>query len=241
MKLLTTSPALAKGFSTVEVAPTEGVMTLQGAINKSALLLLILAVSAAGATQLSVSVLLAPVLIALVLSLVTTFRPNLAPKTSIPYAVCQGAVVGLISKIYAEQYGGGLIVFAVGVTVAIVAALLAVYRTGLIPVTKNYYLGVAAATFGVGLYYLAAIIFGAFGIQVPLVASTSNWGIGFSVLVVLIAAAKLVIDFDFIEKGAERGLPSYMEWFAAFGLLVTLVWLYLDILRLLAKLQSRRD
>ncbi len=107
--------------------------------------------------------------------------------------------------------------------------------------TENFKLGIFAATGGIALLYLASFVLGFFGMSVPLIHSSGTWGILFSLFVVVIAALNLVLDFDFIETGVERGAPKYMEWYGAFGLLVTLVWLYLEILRLLAKLQSRRD
>ena len=124
-------------------------------------------------------------------------------------------------------------------TFGTLAALLLAYRSGLIKATENFKLGVFAATGGIGLVNLASFVLGIFGISIPLVHSSGMFGILFSVFVVVIAALNLVLDFDFIEEGAERGAPKYMEWYGAFGLLVTLVWLYLEILRLLAKLQSR--
>ena len=118
-------------------------------------------------------------------------------------------------------------------------ALLTAYQMRLIRATENFKLGVAAATGGIFLVYLATWILGFFGIQIPWIHESGMVGIGFSVFVVVIAALNLVMDFDFIEQGCRHGAPKYMEWFAAFGLLVTLVWLYLEILRLLAKLGRR--
>ena len=125
-------------------------------------------------------------------------------------------------------------------TFGTLGALLLAYRSGLIRATENFKLGVFAATGGIAVVYLLSFVFGLFGIGMPLIHSTGTFGILFSLFVVVIAALNLVLDFDFIEEGAERGAPKYMEWYGAFGLLVTLVWLYLEILRLLAKLQSRR-
>ncbi len=118
-------------------------------------------------------------------------------------------------------------------------ALLFAYRTGLIRATENFKLGVVAATGGIALVYLASIVLAFFDVRVPFIHESGLIGIGFSLFVVVIAALNLVLDFDFIETGVEQGAPKYMEWYGAFGLLVTLVWLYLEILRLLSKLQSR--
>jgi len=125
-------------------------------------------------------------------------------------------------------------------TFGTLAALLFAYKTGLIVASARFKSGVIAATGGIMLLYLASMVLGFFHVQVPFIYGSSLFGIGFSIVVVIIAALNLVIDFDFISQGAEAGAPKYMEWYCAFGLLVTLVWLYLEILRLLAKLNRRR-
>ena len=135
----------------------------------------------------------------------------------------------------------GIVSQAVFLTFGTLGALLMAYRSGLVKATENFKLGVVAATGGIALLYLLSFVLGFFGMSVPLIHSSGTLGILFSVFVVVIAALNLVLDFDFIETGVERGAPKYMEWYGAFGLLVTLVWLYLEILRLLAKLQSRRN
>jgi uncharacterized YccA/Bax inhibitor family protein len=133
----------------------------------------------------------------------------------------------------------GIAFQAITLTFGTLFALLAVYKSGLINVTENFKLGVAAATGGIFLVYLASFVMGFFGVSMPYIHGSGLMGIGFSVFVIIIAALNLVLDFDFIEEGAKRGAPRYMEWYAAFGLLVTLVWLYIEILRLLSKLRSR--
>ena len=135
----------------------------------------------------------------------------------------------------------GIVIQAVGLTFCTMFSLLGAYKSGLIKVTENFKLGVFAATGAIGIFYFFSIILGFFGINLPLIHSNGIFGIGFSVFVVVIAALNLVMDFDFIESGEAMGAPKYMEWYSAFGLMVTLVWLYIEILRLLAKLQSRRD
>lgn len=120
--------------------------------------------------------------------------------------------------------------------------MLIAYRTGFIKATENFKLGVAAATGGIMLVYLVTFLLGIFGIgQLGFIHGSGLLGIGFSLFVVVIAALNLVLDFDFIESGSARGAPKYMEWYAAFGLMVTLIWLYIEILRLLAKLAANRD
>jgi len=159
---------------------------------------------------------------------------------SVPiYALSQGLVLGAISRMFELQYPG-IAVQAIFLTFGTLGALLLAYKSGLIKVTENFKLGVVAATGGVAIVYLINFIMGIFGSGIGLIHSSSNFGILFSLVVVGIAALNLVLDFDFIEEGAEMGAPKYMEWYGAFGLLVTLIWLYLELLRLLAKLQDRR-
>jgi uncharacterized YccA/Bax inhibitor family protein len=133
----------------------------------------------------------------------------------------------------------GIVSQAVFLTFGTLGALLMAYRSGIVKATENFKLGVVAATGGIALLYVLSFILGFFGVSVPLIHSSGTFGILFSVFVVVIAALNLVLDFDFIEKGVEHGAPKHMEWYGAFGLLITLVWLYLEILHLLAKLQSR--
>ena len=147
-----------------------------------------------------------------------------------------GALSGFIDTIYP-----GIAIQAVLLTCGTFLCLLLAYRSGLIKATENFKLGIVAATGAIGLIYLASFVLGFFGIQIPYIHGNGIIGILFSVLVVVIASLNLVLDFDFIEQGAERGAPKYMEWYASYGLLVTLVWLYIEILKLLMKLASRRD
>ena len=146
----------------------------------------------------------------------------------------------MISYYFNSLYDG-IAITAISYTLCILFGLLSIYRLGIIKPTENFKLGVVAATGGLFFVYLLSWILGFFNIAVPIISSNSNMGILFSVGVVVIAALNLVLDFDFIEEASEKGAPSYMEWYGAFGLLVTLIWLYLEILRLLAKLYSRRD
>jgi uncharacterized YccA/Bax inhibitor family protein len=155
------------------------------------------------------------------------------------YALLEGLFLGGISAVLNAQMPG-IVIQAVGLTFGTLACLLVAYRTGIIKAAENFKLGVVAATGGICLLYMVSIVMGFFGGSIPMIHSSSPMGIGFSLFVVVIAALNLVLDFDFIEQGAEHGAPKYMEWYAAFGLMVTLVWLYLEILRLLAKLNSRR-
>ena len=221
------------------------VMTVQGAVNKTALLLLILVVPALwvwnrveAAPESVGPIILLGVIGWLIAALVTIFKKTWAPITAPIYAALEGLALGGISAFFEMQFPG-IVIQAVGLTFGTLGALLFAYRTGMIRATENFKMGVVAATGGIALVYLVSLVMGFFGTTVPFIHESGPIGIGFSVFVVVIAALNLVLDFDFIEHGAEAGAPKYMEWYASFGLLVTLVWLYLEILRLLAKLQSR--
>ncbi len=176
----------------------------------------------------------------LVFALVTTFKPAWAAVTAPLYAIAEGLVLGGLSA-YFEARFPGIAISAAGCTIDTLAGLLLAYQTGVIRVTDKFRAGVVAATAGIFLFYMAGWILSIFGIQIPYIHQSGLIGIGFSVVVVIVAALNLVLDFDFIERGAAMGAPKHMEWYAAFGLLVTLVWLYLEILRLLSKIMGRRD
>ena len=221
-------------------------MTLGGTVNKTGLSLFILLIAASyiwnrGAADPALPVwIFGSVIGGFIVAIPTTFKKTWAPVPTPVYAALEGVALGGISVIFESQYPG-IVSQAVFLTFGTLAALLLAYRSGLVRATENFKLGIFAATGGIALLYLASFVLGFFGMSVPLIHSSGTWGILFSMFVVVIAALNLVLDFDFIETGVERGAPKYMEWYGAFGLLVTLVWLYLEILRLLAKLQSRRD
>lgn len=174
----------------------------------------------------------------LVVSVITVFKPSVSPFTAPLYAALEGLALGGISRIFEFQFPG-IVLNAVALTFGTLAALLAAYSTGQIRPTENFKLGLVATTGAIALVYLASIILGFFGVQIPLIHQSGLVGIGFSLFVVVIAALNLVLDFDFIETGVRKGAPKFMEWYGGFGLLVTLVWLYIEILRLLSKLRSR--
>jgi uncharacterized YccA/Bax inhibitor family protein len=235
------------------VSRDGGAMTLNGTVNKTGILLLLAVLTAAFAWNQSITVdaaglkTVAPGMIGyvlggaiggLILALITTFKKTWAPVTAPLYALVEGFFLGAISAMYEIRFDG--IVFqAVLLTFGTLFALLMAYRSGLIKATENFKLGVVAATGGIALVYLATIVLGFFNINIPLIHESGIVGIGFSLFVIVIAALNLVLDFDFIESGVEQGAPKYMEWYGAFGLMVTLVWLYLEFLRLLSKLNSR--
>ena len=226
-----------------------GTMTLNGTVNKTGMLLLMTVLTAAFAwsqTRTPTGEVAPGAMIylwggaigGLVLGLVTSFKKEWSPVTAPLYALVEGFFLGSISAIYNAQFQG-IVLQAVMLTFGIMFALLFAYRSGLIKATENFKLGVAAATGGIMLIYLATIVLRLFDINIPYIHESGLIGIGFSLFVVVIASLNLVLDFDFIESGVEAGAPKYMEWFGAFGLMVTLVWLYLELLRLLSKLQSR--
>ena len=173
-----------------------------------------------------------------IVAIVTAFKKEWSPITAPLYAGLEGLFLGGISAVFEMRFEG--IVFnAVCLTFGTLFSLLFAYQSGWIKVTQNFRLGMFAAVGGIAVFYLLSFVLSLFNIQMPLIHSSGLFGIGFSLFVVAIAALTLVLDFDFIENGAAAGAPKYMEWYGAFGLLVSLVWLYVELLRLLAKLQSR--
>jgi uncharacterized YccA/Bax inhibitor family protein len=218
-------------------------MTLAGTVNKTAMLLAMILITAAYTwgrfmeTRDPAAVyglLMVGVIGGLIVALVTVFRPTAAPYTAPAYALLEGLALGGISAILEVRFPG-IVVQAVGLTFGTLFCLLAAYRSGLIKATENFKLGVVAATGGIMLLYVVNFVMGFFGHSIGFIHESGTMGILFSAFVVVIAALNLVLDFDFIESGVEQGAPKYMEWYGAFGLTVTLVWLYLEILRLLAK------
>lgn len=171
------------------------------------------------------------------LALLSFFKPRWAPVTAPLYAVAEGVFLGAISAAFEAQFDG-IVVQAVALTLAVFAMMLVLYATGRIRVTPRFRLGIIAATGGIFIVYLVSMVIGLFGGSVPFIHDSGPIGIGFSVVVVVIAALNLTLDFDFIDRAEQAGAPKHMEWFAALGLVVTLVWLYLEILRLLAKLRN---
>lgn len=244
--VLKESTFLDLGSGTV-VSRDSGAMTLNGTVSKTGILLLLCVITATFAwMQVSTPAGIANAGVyvwggaigGLVLAMVTIFKKEWAPVSAPLYALVEGFFLGAISAMYEARFGG--IVFqAVLLTFGTLFALLFAYRSGLIKATENFKLGVVAATGGIALVYLATIVLGFFGINIPMIHDNGIIGIGFSLFVIVIAALNLVLDFDFIETGVEQGAPKYMEWYGAFGLMVTLVWLYIEFLRLLSKLQSR--
>jgi uncharacterized YccA/Bax inhibitor family protein len=174
-----------------------------------------------------------------VVAMVTIFKKEWSPVTAPIYALLEGLALGGISAAMELRYPG-IAIEAVGLTFGTLFVLLLAYRSGLIPVTQKLRMGIVAATGGIAVFYLMEMVLGIFGIHFAAINGSGLIGIGFSLFVVAIAALNLVLDFDFIESGVQAGAPKYMEWYGAFGIMVTLVWLYIEILRLLSKLNNRR-
>ena len=235
------NPALNKKTFENLTNTSGGVMTLDGAVNKTAISLLLLMCAAYYTYSNGNLSLIWPGFIGgFIVAMITIFKKEWSPITVPVYAVLEGLALGGISSVYAHEYTG-IVQQAIFLTFGIFATLLFAYKTKVIKPTENFKLGVFAATGGIAIVYLASFIMSMFGSGMSIMSpDNSSWmSIGFSLFVVVIASLNLVMDFDFIEEAAESGAPKYMEWYGAFGLLVTLVWLYLEILRLLAKLSGR--
>lgn len=216
-------------------------MTIGGAVNKSFLLLILLGISATLAWIQPMSAgafILIGSIGGFVVAMVTVFKKEWAGTTAPIYAALEGIALGAISVLMNMKYPG-IVLQAVFLTFATLASLLFAYKTGIVKATQNFKLGVFAATGGIAIFYFVSLILTLFKVNVPLIYSASPMGIAFSFFVVVIAALNLVIDFDLIEQGAKSGAPKYMEWYSAFALMVTLVWLYIEILNLLSKGRRR--
>jgi len=250
----TSNPALSdktfRGLSGTQyggVIDESSRMTLNGTINKTGILLVCAIASSAWVWHLFLQsrdiaavspLMLGGMVGGFIVALVTVFKKEWAPVTAPLYALLEGLVLGGLSAFVDLRYPG-IAIQAVGLTFGTLFVLLLAYRSGLIRVTQKFRLGVIAATGGIMLFYLLEMVLGFFHIQFVAINGAGAIGIGFSLLVVGIAALNLVLDFDFIEQGVNYGAPKYMEWYGAFGIMVTLVWLYLEILRLLSKMRSR--
>ncbi len=238
----TSNPALNEKAFKGQVAVGEA-MTLQGTVNKTGLLLLCVVATAAWTWGLAHSNtpeavypwMIGGVLGGFIVALVTIFKKNWAPLTAPIYALLEGFALGGISAVFEKTYHG-IAMQAVGLTLGVLFVMLLAYKTGLIRATQGFKIGVIAATGGIAVFYLVEMALSLFfHFQFSAINGGGFWGIAFSLFVVVIAALNLVLDFDMIETGVQGGAPKYMEWYGAFGLMVTLIWLYLEMLRLLAK------
>lgn len=239
----TGNPAFrAPGFRSAVATAGSQPMTVNGTLGKSFVLLVLLLITAGwcwsrlyvtGSPAAVAPYLLGGVLGGLVFGLVTAFKPNWAHITAPLYAICEGLFIGGISALFELRYPG-VVIQAVALTLAVAFGMLLLYRTGIIKVTPWLYRVVAAATLGIALFYLATWIVGLFHVDMSMIYGHTPLSIGISLFIVAVAAFNLVLDFDMIARQAAAGAPRYFEWYGAFALMVTLVWLYLEILRLLA-------
>lgn len=245
----TSNPALNEEIFTQvgRYASPDESMTVQGTVNKAGILLLCALATSAwlwmkffqNPNPATVTPwLVGGSIVGLILAIVTVFKMTWAPVTAPLYSLVEGLVIGGMSAL-AEMQFPGIVLQAVIGTFGTFLAMLAAYSSGLVKATEKFKLGVMAATGGIAVVYLISMIFNLFGGRVPYIHDSGLIGIGFSLVVVVIAALNLVLDFDLIDTGVRQGAPKYMEWYAAFGLMVTLIWLYIEILRLLMKLRSR--
>lgn len=244
--LRSNNPVLKDKAFTGELAIGEA-MTIQGTVNKTGLLLLFVVVTAAWTWGLSHSEtpeaaypwMLGGLLVGFVTALVTVFKKTWAPISAPIYALCEGLALGGISAIFERAYPG-IAIQAVSLTFGVMFVMLLAYKFGIIRATRGFKLGVIAATGAIAVVYLINMVMSLFlHTQMSFLYSSTPLGIGISLVVVIIAALNLILDFDMIENAARMGAPKYMEWYGAFGLMVTLIWLYLEILRLLAKTRRR--
>jgi uncharacterized YccA/Bax inhibitor family protein len=251
------SPFLSdKAFDGSRVASYDGEMTVSGTVNKTITLFLMMIIPAAilwlkfdvqggeGAEGLSYAFnnglsgyMWGGLIVGFIASLVMMFKQAWAPYLAPVYAAAEGLFLGAVSLVFNTMYDG-IVMNAIGITLLIFVGMLLAYRSGLLRATPMFTKVIMFATMGVGLFYLITMVMGMFGVE-SFYYGSSPLSIGISALIAGIAAFNLIMDFDFIEKQSAAGAPKYMEWFAGVALLMTLVWLYLEILRLLAKLQSR--
>lgn len=232
----------------IDYQQTE-VMTKGGTLNKFGLMMILLFASASftwkAATEGKdvITWVFGSMILGLIIAIVYRFKMQWGSFLAPVYALLEGVFLGGVSAYYNHAFdkvAPNLIMNAVLLTFGVVIAMFALYRFGVIKATERFKTVVIIATAGIGVFYLIAIIMRMFGVQMPLIHDTGMWGIIFSLVVVGIAALNLVLDFDLIEQGANQRAPKFMEWYGAFALLVTIVWLYLEILRLLAKFASRK-
>jgi uncharacterized YccA/Bax inhibitor family protein len=243
--LRTGNPALREDILTATRADGRGTMTVNGTVNKTGLLLILALATATASWVLGTGGgpgvagwAIGASLAGLVVAIATIVRPRWSPVTAPIYALVEGVVLGLVSMWFEARYEG-IAIQAVALTFGVLGAMLVLYKTRVIKVTQRFRAGVLAATLAIAVVYLVSLVLGLFGVRVPFLNDASPLGILISLAIVVVAALNLVLDFDLIDRGARSGAPAYMEWYAAFGLLVTLVWLYLELLRLLAKLRER--
>jgi uncharacterized YccA/Bax inhibitor family protein len=245
------NPALSADVFRIEAPAAAGVMTMMGTVAKTGVLLA-LTIGAAAFSWLHIAkdpsvtmpYIWGGLIAGVIFFLVIMFKPTSAPFTAPLYALAEGLFLGAFSYFadqIAAQYadGGSVVLPAVGLTFGTLATMLIAYGAGFIRATEKFKMGIVAATGAICLVFLASFVLRLFGTDIPYIHENGIIGIGFSVVVLIIAALNLVLDFDLIETGAKEGAPKYMEWYGGFALLVTLIWLYIRFVDLLLKLQSR--
>jgi uncharacterized YccA/Bax inhibitor family protein len=237
----TSNPALrGNAFSGADtLGPT---MTLNGTIHKTGILLLLCVAAAAWTWNLPADEvqmwMIGGLIGGFIVSMIAIFARRTTPFTAPIYAVLEGLALGGISGALNQAYQG-IAIQAVSITFAALFVMLALYRTGIVRATPAFTRGVIIATGAIAIVYVLDMVLGIFGHSIPMINGSTTFGIGFSIFVVILATLNLVLDFSMIEQGAQQGAPKYMEWYGAFSIMVTLVWLYLEILRLLAKMRDR--
>ena len=251
----TSNPTLGEGIiKDYAFAATDKAMTVQGTISKIALLLALVVAGAVftwakvmGGIETGELVgirgwMIGGSVAAFVLAMIIVFKKNLAPILSPDYAICEGLCLGALSA-YFQNVFPGVVLHAVLLTFSVLFGMLFMYKVQIIKVTQRFRAIVMAATVGIAFAYLISFILNLFGVNMGFIFGADSLGLGLiiSLVIVAVAALNLVLDFDFIEKGTEAGLPSFFEWYGAFGLMVTLIWLYIEILRLLATIASNRN
>jgi len=228
-----------------QAGPSAEPMTVNGSIAKSFILFLLLLATAAVSWNVTATQGPGPAMIflwggmigGLVVAFATIFKPQWSPVTAPLYSLLQGCVLGTISLLFATKYQG-IVAQAIIGTLAVFVVMLMIYRSGLIKVTQKFAIGVAAATGGLALGYIVIMVLNLFGVKTAFMTDNSPLGYLISIVAIVLASLNLVLDFDFIQRGAEEQAPKYLEWYAGFGLIMTLVWLYLEMLRLLGRMRQ---
>lgn len=241
------NPVLSRaGFSDARASSTQATMTLAGTISKTGVLMALCAFAAAGvwvtSTTLGPSMpaaITVAAIVGLALALATTFVPRWAPITAPLYALVEGALLGGFTLLINARYSG-LPLMALGLTILAGGTMLTLYATRVVRVTQRMRAVVTGAIIAIVLYYVVAMVLGFLGIGIPLLQGSGWVSIGFSLLVVGVASMSFLLDFDMIEQAVNHGSPQYLEWYGAFGVLVTFIWLYFEVLRLLMKVSGRR-
>lgn len=233
-----------QGYVTTDSMP----MTIDGTILKTVLLMAILLVAGAfswnayttGQTMMAQGLMFGGLIVGFILAMIISFKPTAAPFLSPIYAACEGLALGSVSCMFEASYSG-IVLQAIALSLAAMLSMLFLYTSRIIKVDNKLRAGIIIATFSIAIVYLASWILSFFGKSVPYIHGSGMIGIGFSLLVVGVASFNLLLDFDIIERGVQSYAPKYMEWYGGFALLVTLVWLYFEILKLLSKFASRRN